>query len=55
MFAPKVEEVKKPVADLNLRLICRDCKDPIPNIIEDFKAGDLICGTCGKFYFWIMV
>ena len=27
--------------------MCRDCQDPVPNIVEDFTAGDLICGTCG--------
>jgi len=32
---------------LNLKLICRDCKDPVPNIVEDFAQGDLICGNCG--------
>lgn len=37
----------RPQLDLNLRLICRDCKDPVPNIVEDFAAGDLICGNCG--------
>ncbi|KAI9193683.1 cyclin-like protein [Polychytrium aggregatum] len=33
--------------DLNLRLICQNCRDPVPNIVEDFAAGDLICGSCG--------
>jgi transcription initiation factor TFIIB len=33
--------------NLNLRLVCRDCQDSVPNIVEDFTAGDLICGTCG--------
>jgi transcription initiation factor TFIIB len=33
--------------DLNLRLMCRRCRDEIPTIVEDFKAGDLICGNCG--------
>jgi len=33
--------------DLNLRLYCKDCKDPVPNIVENFAAGDLICGNCG--------
>ncbi|ORX57155.1 cyclin-like protein [Piromyces finnis] len=33
--------------DLNLRLYCKDCKDPIPNIVENFAAGDMICGNCG--------
>lgn len=36
-----------PGQDLNLRLECRDCKDQIPNIVEDFSAGDLVCGNCG--------
>jgi len=33
--------------DLNLKLYCKDCKDPIPNIVENFAAGDLVCGNCG--------
>ena len=36
-----------PQIDLNLRLFCRDCRDQVPNIVEDFAAGDLICGNCG--------
>jgi transcription initiation factor TFIIB len=47
MFKPKHQEAKRPQQDLNLKLICRDCKEAVPNIIEDFKAGDLICGSCG--------
>lgn len=38
---------QKPTQDLNLRLSCKECKDPIPNIVEDFAQGDLICGNCG--------
>jgi transcription initiation factor TFIIB len=37
----------KPQINLNYRLKCRDCQDEIPNIVEDFAAGDLICGNCG--------
>lgn len=33
--------------DLAVRLICPDCRDPNPNIIEEFGSGDLVCGTCG--------
>jgi transcription initiation factor TFIIB len=33
--------------DLSVRLICPDCRDPNPTIIEDFKAGDLVCAGCG--------
>ncbi|KAJ1339741.1 transcription initiation factor IIB [Batrachochytrium salamandrivorans] len=28
---------QQPQLDLNLRLICRDCKDAVPNIVEDFR------------------
>ena len=33
--------------DINVRLICPDCREPNPNLIEDFAAGDWICGNCG--------
>lgn len=33
--------------DLAIRLICPECKDPNPKIIEEFGSGDLVCGTCG--------
>lgn len=33
--------------DLAVRLICPDCKDPNPNIVEEFSSGDLVCGNCG--------
>ena len=33
--------------DLAVRLICPECKDPMPNIVEEFGSGDLVCGTCG--------
>ncbi len=33
--------------DLSVRLICPDCRDPNPQIIEYFGAGDLVCADCG--------
>ncbi|KAL8954157.1 MAG: hypothetical protein Q9222_000041 [Ikaeria aurantiellina] len=33
--------------NLNMHLICKDCKEDPPNIVEDFAAGDTICGSCG--------
>ncbi|KAF9057882.1 cyclin-like protein [Panaeolus papilionaceus] len=33
--------------DLSVRLICPECRDPNPNIVEEFGSGDLVCGTCG--------
>ncbi|KAI4277833.1 MAG: hypothetical protein LQ337_001469 [Flavoplaca oasis] len=35
------------VENLNLNLMCRECKEDPPNIVEDFSAGDTICGSCG--------
>lgn len=33
--------------DLSVRLICPECRDPNPNIREEFGSGDLVCGNCG--------
>ncbi|CAG8579195.1 6128_t:CDS:2, partial [Racocetra fulgida] len=45
---PAVEQGPKQILpDLNIRLICPDCKNPVPNIIEEFASGDLVCGDCG--------
>lgn len=33
--------------DLSVRLICPECRDPNPNIVEEFGSGDLVCGGCG--------
>jgi transcription initiation factor TFIIB len=33
--------------DLAVRLICPECGDPNPNIVEEFGSGDLVCGNCG--------
>ncbi|KAF1836934.1 transcription initiation factor-like protein iib [Decorospora gaudefroyi] len=34
--------------DLNVALICPDCKENPPNLVEEFSAGDTICGSCGR-------
>jgi TFIIB zinc-binding len=33
--------------DLSVRLICLDCRDPNPTIVEEFGSGDLVCAGCG--------
>ncbi|KAJ3219258.1 transcription initiation factor IIB [Dinochytrium kinnereticum] len=38
---------QRPTVDLSFKLICRDCRNPVPNIVENFKDGDLVCGDCG--------
>lgn len=34
--------------DLNVILICPDCRENPPNIVEEFSAGDTLCGSCGR-------
>ena len=48
-LAQPIQKVQQPTfgPDLAVRLICPDCRDPNPNIVEEFSSGDLVCGTCG--------
>jgi transcription initiation factor TFIIB len=32
---------------VNFKLRCPACRSETPNLVEDFSAGDLICGDCG--------
>ncbi|OMJ25156.1 Transcription initiation factor IIB [Smittium culicis] len=32
---------------INVVLVCPDCKSSVPNIVEEFASGDLVCGDCG--------
>lgn len=34
-------------AEVAHRLMCPQCRNPTPNLIEEFSAGDLVCGDCG--------
>jgi transcription initiation factor TFIIB len=34
--------------DLNVIFMCPDCQENPPNIVEEFSAGDTICGSCGR-------
>ena len=48
------EEAPQPVKDeewredLNVTLMCPDCREMPPNLVEEFSAGDTICGSCGR-------
>jgi len=48
------EEAPAPVVDnewqddLNVHIICPDCQESPPNLVEEFSAGDTICGSCGR-------
>ncbi|KAG9317839.1 hypothetical protein JVU11DRAFT_2065 [Chiua virens] len=48
-LAANSQKVQSPTygPDLAVRLICPDCRDPNPNIVEEFGSGDLVCGGCG--------
>lgn len=34
--------------DLNVILMCPDCREMPPNLVENFSVGDTICGSCGR-------
>ena len=40
-------ELEKWNQDLNLHMICPDCKEFPPNLVEEFSSGDMVCGSCG--------
>ncbi|KAL2172912.1 hypothetical protein VTG60DRAFT_90 [Thermothelomyces hinnuleus] len=33
--------------DLNRILICPDCKEEPPNLVEEYSSGDMVCASCG--------
>jgi transcription initiation factor TFIIB len=41
MEAPEYQD------DLNATLMCNDCKEVPPNLIEEFSSGDMVCASCG--------
>ncbi|KAL9122161.1 MAG: hypothetical protein Q9187_001290 [Circinaria calcarea] len=45
---PKAEKPEEPWREnLNMHVICRECKEVPPNIVEEFSSGDMVCGSCG--------
>ncbi|KAI9688747.1 MAG: transcription initiation factor IIB [Bathelium mastoideum] len=47
---PEAPPVKAPDTfqeNLNIHLICPECREVPPNLAEDFSAGDTICASCG--------
>jgi len=46
------EEIEKPreeewAENLNVHLVCPECKEFPPNLVEEAAAGDTICASCG--------
>ena len=47
-YISKPDRVEEPWREnLNLQIICKDCKEIPPNIAEEFSSGDMVCDTCG--------
>lgn len=42
--APIMEEYRD---NLNMKILCPDCKEDPPNLIEEFSSGDMVCASCG--------
>ncbi|KAH5089998.1 hypothetical protein HBI73_128660 [Parastagonospora nodorum] len=34
--------------DLNVTMMCPDCREMPPNLVEEFSSGDTVCGSCGR-------
>ncbi|KAI1397174.1 cyclin-like protein [Hypoxylon fuscum] len=45
--ADQAESAEEYQQNLNKLLICRDCNEYPPNLIEEFSSGDMVCGSCG--------
>lgn len=45
--APMLKSQEPWRENLNMQVICPDCKESPPNLIEEFAAGDMVCGSCG--------
>ncbi|KAH8808160.1 cyclin-like protein [Xylogone sp. PMI_703] len=49
MIAPTAVDTRSPEwsQNLNMTLVCKDCKEFPPNLVEEFSSGDMVCGSCG--------
>lgn len=44
---PQPEAPQEWQQNLNVRMMCPECKEDPPNLVEDSSAGDVICESCG--------
>ncbi|KAI0999905.1 Transcription initiation factor [Podosphaera aphanis] len=47
MAVPIKTEEPKWSENLNMQVMCQDCKEVPPNLVEEFSSGDMVCGSCG--------
>jgi len=45
-LAPRIEDPEWR-ANLNIKMICQECRIDPPNLVEEGSAGDTVCGDCG--------
>lgn len=41
------QEIDQWSENLNMTMICKDCKEYPPNLVEEFSSGDMVCASCG--------
>lgn len=44
---PQPEAPQEWQQNLSFRMMCPECKEDPPNLVEDTQAGDVICESCG--------
>lgn len=44
---PDAQAAREWQENLNVHMVCPDCQEFPPNLVENFSAGDTICGSCG--------
>lgn len=44
---PALAEVEEWQENLNIHLVCPECREMPPNLYEDHQSGDTICESCG--------
>ncbi|KAM3078667.1 transcription initiation factor IIB [Clarireedia jacksonii] len=47
MMSPPLDKATEWTQNLNVTVMCKDCKEIPPNLVEEFSSGDLVCDTCG--------
>jgi len=47
-FSPGDPGTTEYVENLNMTLICPECQENPPDLIEEHSSGDMVCGSCGR-------
>ena len=47
MDAAAASNAQPYLVNINYVVMCQECKEVPPNIVEEFSSGDMVCGSCG--------